>query len=258
MRARSAWVFVGAAVVAAGLTFAVLRLTLVHDEPVASTRSTVESPAPARPTPSATERVVRIEASPTPKPTPEPTPTPSPSRTEVAAGYAFPVGGCDGSYAATHHDYPAADIFTGTGCTFVSPVDGRVDEVSRTDAWSSTVNDGATRGGLFVSVVGVDGVRYYGAHLAQVASGIEPGVPVRAGQPLGRIGETGSARGTGTHLHFGISWPTPRGYWWIRRGVVAPQPFLDSWRAGGDASPVGAVAAAKQQYGDDAQCHAYC
>lgn len=133
-----------------------------------------------------------------------------------------------------------------------------MDEVGYSDSWDSSVNDGGTRGGLFVSAIGSDGVRYYGAHLAQVAAGIRPGVPVRAGQPLGRIGETGSARGTGTHLHFGISWPTPHGYWWIRRGVVAPQPYLDSWRQGGDASPVGAVAAAEQEHGDDSQCHVYC
>ena len=270
MRSRSAWVFLGAALVAALVTLVSLRAVLADDEPLTAARSpqpdaTSSGTTAPRPTRAATERAVTITASPRPTPAPRsaspvPSPTASPTGSPTASptGYTFPVSGCDGSYAATHHDYPAADIFTGTDCTFVSPVDGRVDEVGYVDHWDPAVNDGATRGGLFVSVVGSDGVRYYGAHLAAVAQGIRPGVAVRPGQPLGRIGETGSARGTGTHLHFGLSWPTPPGYWWIRRGVVAPQPFLDAWRRGADASPVGAVAAARQQYGDDARCHVYC
>lgn len=160
--------------------------------------------------------------------------------------------------AWTGHDYPASDIFTKVGCKFVAPVAGRVDEVSRVDRWNPKTNRGADRGGLSVSIVGVDGVRYYGSHLSSIAPGIKPGVRVRAGQLLGRTGKTGSARYTTPHLHFGISWPTGRNVWWIRRGAVAPQQFLNSWHTGGQASPVRAVAAAKRRYGDDHGCRAYC
>ncbi|HWC44233.1 MAG TPA: M23 family peptidase, partial [Actinomycetota bacterium] len=104
--------------------------------------------------------------------------------------YRFPVAGCRTSYANAHHDYPAADMFTRRNCTFVAPVDGRVDEVTRTDRWDPATNRGADRGGRSVSVVGVDGVRYYGSHLEAVLPGVVPGLRVRAGQPLGRIGNS--------------------------------------------------------------------
>jgi murein DD-endopeptidase MepM/ murein hydrolase activator NlpD len=172
--------------------------------------------------------------------------------------YRFPVAGCRARYARAHHDYPAADIFTGRGCAFVAPVAGRVDEVERSDRWDPGSDRGADRGGRSVSIVGVDGVRYYGSHLEAVAPGVAPGRRVRAGQPLGRIGNTGSARGISVHLHFGISWPTRPGIWWVRRGMVPPAPYLDSWRSGGDRSPARAVRAARPAGGGVPPCRARC
>ena len=173
--------------------------------------------------------------------------------------YRFPVRGCRADYGRSHHDYPATDIFTARGCAFVSPVDGRVDEVARVDRWSATSDRGADRGGRAVSVVGVDGVRYYGSHLESIAAGIVPGVGVRAGQLLGRVGNSGSARVTAVHLHFGLSWPTRPGIWWVRRGIVYPWRYLDSWRAGGGLSPVRAVRAARAAAGREVPpCQARC
>ena len=182
-----------------------------------------------------------------------------PSPSPVAVRYAFPVAGCRTSYGRAHHDYAATDVFANAGCAFVSPIAGRVDEVAYRDTWNGRTNRGADRGGLFVSVVGVDGVRYYGSHLRSVAPGIRPGVRVAAGTRLGEVGTTGSARGTPPHLHFGISWPTRAGVWWVRRGEVAPWPYLDSWRAGGDRSPAPAVRAARREAGTDVPpCPSYC
>jgi hypothetical protein len=144
--------------------------------------------------------------------------------------YTFPVHGCRTSYARVHHDYPATDIFAAWGCRFVAPISGRVDEVSRVDRWSPATNLGGQRGGRFVSIVGNDGVRYYGSHLSRVATGIRPGVRVRRGQTLGYVGHSGDA--SATHVHFGISWPTRHGIWWVRRGEVWPWRFLDAWRSG--------------------------
>ena len=185
--------------------------------------------------------------------------TPTTARRPDPFRYRFPVAGCRASYANAHHDYPAADMFTRRNCAFVAPVAGRVDEVTRTDRWDPATNRGADRGGRSVSLVGVDGVRYYGSHLEAVLPGVVPGLQVRAGQPLGRIGNSGSARATAVHLHFAISWPTRPGVWWIRRGVVPPARYLDSWRAGGNRSPAGAVQAALEAAGSTVpRCRSYC
>ena len=138
-------------------------------------------------------------------------------------------------------------MFTGRGCAFVAPVDGRVDEVTR------RVED------AHHSECPLPGIRYYGSHLEAVAPGIAPGLRVRAGQPLGRIGNSGSARVTDVHLHFAISWPTRPGIWWVRRGVVPPARYLDSWRTGGNLSPVKAVQAALEAAGSPVPaCRSYC
>lgn len=209
--------------------------------------------------------MLKLTSRPTAEPSPSvrapsstPTVTRSPSRAVAAPRYVFPVGGCRADASQSHHDYPASDVFARVGCLFVAPVDGRVDEVTRVDAWDPKSNRGADRGGLSVSVVGVDGVRYYGSHLSAIQPGIAPGVQVRAGQSLGRTGKTGSAQGTPPHLHFGISWPTGPNMWWIRRGAVAPQQFLNSWHDGGQLSPVTVVAASHRTYGADRGCRSYC
>jgi len=162
----------------------------------------------------------------------------------AAAPYRFPIGPTGSvSYGHAHHDYPATDIFAPCGSEVVAPVDGVVQEIGRVDLWDPRTNDGATRGGLFTSIVGDDGVRYYGSHLSAVAPAIAAGARIRAGQRLGSVGNTGDARGVGCHLHFGLSPPCGPGDWAVRRGTVYPWPFLDSWRAGGQSSPVAAVAA---------------
>lgn len=175
-----------------------------------------------------------------------------------AARYVFPIRGCRTSYARVHHDYPATDIWAARGCAFVSPVAGVVDEVSYVDRWSAATNRGADRGGLSVSVVGADGVRYYGSHLSSIAAGIRPGVHVAAGRLLGRVGDSGDARAVGSHLHFGISWPTAHGIWWVRRGEVFPWSYLDSWRGGGQRSPVAAVRSREAALGRTPACSADC
>jgi murein DD-endopeptidase MepM/ murein hydrolase activator NlpD len=101
---------------------------------------------------------------------------------------------------------------------------------------------------LFVSILGVDGVRYYGSHLSSIAADLAAGQRVRAGQTLGAVGRTGDA--SACHLHFGISPPCRRvGDWSVRRGVVWPWGYLDAWRAGRAVSPVPAVASWLRDHG---------
>ncbi len=157
--------------------------------------------------------------------------------------YTFPVAGCTVTYSKYHHDYPASDIFAKKGCAFVSPIAGVVDEVNTVDKWSGKTNLGADRGGLSISILGDDGLRYYGSHLSKIEANIVPGYKVATGEKLGEIGSTGSARGTKPHLHFGISYPTEKGIWWVRRGVglekgkTSPWKYLQAWQAGKDLKP---------------------
>ncbi len=162
---------------------------------------------------------------------------------QAAPIYTFPVAGCTVKYGKYHHDYPATDIFAKKGCAFVAPISGVIDEVNTVDRWSGKSNLGVDRGGLSVSLIGDDGIRYYGSHLQKIEPNIVPGYKVASGEKLGAIGTTGSAKGTKPHLHFGISYPTENGIWWIRRGVglekgkTSPWKYLQAWQASKDLKP---------------------
>jgi peptidoglycan LD-endopeptidase LytH len=144
------------------------------------------------------------------------------------------VGGA-ASYSHTHHGYPASDIIANCGLTYVAPYSGVIHEVNRVDRYDSQVNEGVTRGGLSVSLIGDDGVRYYGSHFSAINDRVQPGVRVAAGDPIATVGRTGDAGAC--HVHFGLSPVCAAGDWFVRRGVIWPWPYLDSWRSGGDHSP---------------------
>ena len=168
----------------------------------------------------------------------------------VSHAYVFPISGCRFTYAHSHHNYPATDILTKVGCAFIAPTSGVVDEVSRIDRYSWKHNLGKDRGGISISIIGDDGVRYYGSHLAKIAFGVFPGVRVVSGEMLGTVGNSGDAKGTAPHLHFGISWPTKAEIWWVRRGELYPWPFLDAWRAGKNLSPAKSIQELKKKLGE--------
>ncbi|RZU49190.1 peptidase M23-like protein [Krasilnikovia cinnamomea] len=164
-----------------------------------------------------------------------------------AVTYAFPVVGKN-SYARVHHDYPATDVITACGNKVVAVTSGTITYVVRKDTWNPKVNAGNTRGGLSVAILGDDGVRYYGSHLSAIDPAIQVGVRVTTGQTLGRTGDTGHA--SACHLHFGISPPCAGGSdWWTQRGAIWPWPYLDSWRKGGNKSPVAEINAWKTKNG---------
>ena len=168
----------------------------------------------------------------------------------ASPNYAFPISGCAVTYARSHHNYPATDILTKKGCKFVAPTSGVVDEVNHVDKFSWKTNKGADRGGLSISIVGDDGVRYYGSHLSKIPTEMVPGFRVNVGDIIGYVGNSGDAKGLATHLHFGISWPTPAGIWWVRRGELYPWKYLDAWKAGKDVSPAKAVATLEKKLGN--------
>jgi len=165
--------------------------------------------------------------------------------TQVAAppklAHVFPVlPASAATYGRSHHDYPATDIFAPCGSRVVTPVDGVIQDVSALDQWDPKVDDGATRGGLSISIIGDDGVRYYGSHFKQLDPAVAPGARVSAGEGLGEVGNTGNAKGVACHLHFGLSpLRCAPGDWWTRRGAFYPWPYLDDWKRGANKSPRG-------------------
>ncbi len=65
---------------------------------------------------------------------------------------------------------------------------------------------------------------YRYSHLHKIDEAVQPGVRVRMGQPLGRLGKEGASGGW-SHLHFGISARQPSGLW----GAVNGYPLV--WEA---------------------------
>jgi murein DD-endopeptidase MepM/ murein hydrolase activator NlpD len=176
------------------------------------------------------------------------TPT-TPSSGGPSHGYAFPVRTGNVSYHPTHAAYPGTDIFAACGSPVVAVTDGTILEVSLVDKFDERGPKGPFNGGKSVSLLGDDGVRYYGSHLSEVTAGVSAGVRVRAGQRVGSVGRTGNASNV-CHLHFGISPPCGRtGDWWIRRGVVWPATYLDAWRRNAAQSPADKVVAWQRAHG---------
>jgi murein DD-endopeptidase MepM/ murein hydrolase activator NlpD len=89
------------------------------------------------------------------------------------------------------------------------------------DAWVSRV-ESTPRGGNVVWLQPLFGnMRLYYAHLDTQL--VQPGDFVLAGEPVGTVGNTGNARTTPPHLHFGV-YLRQRG---VRGGARDPYPFLD-------------------------------
>ena len=59
-------------------------------------------------------------------------------------------------------------------------------------------------GGRQVWILGPGRERYYYAHMDDWTPGLQAGDIVLAGDRIGGVGDSGNARGTPTHLHFGI------------------------------------------------------
>lgn len=76
-------------------------------------------------------------------------------------------------------------------------------------------------GGRQVWVLGPGGQRHYYAHLQSWRADLQVGDRVAVGEVLGAVGDTGNARGTPPHLHYGI---------YASEGALDPLPLLQARR----------------------------
>lgn len=97
------------------------------------------------------------------------------------------------------------DIFAPRGTPIQSTTQGIVSKVGNNNL-----------GGRVVVVVGPGGAGHYYAHLEDYAD-ISPNDWVNAGNIIGYVGDSGNAKGTPPHLHYGI---------YINGSAVNPYPLL--------------------------------
>lgn len=71
---------------------------------------------------------------------------------------------------------------------------------------------------------------YYYAHLQRYAPGVVEGMPVKAGDLLGFVGDTGNSGAGNFHLHFALSHMAPGDGWW-KGQPVNPYPLLAGRRS---------------------------
>jgi murein DD-endopeptidase MepM/ murein hydrolase activator NlpD len=139
---------------------------------------------------------------------------------QALASLRFPVLGKDSravssGFGATRdggrREHHGIDILAPRGTPVLSAGDGVVSSVAVTDV-----------GGKVVWVLDSErDLSLYYAHLD--SQGVGQGTRVRPGDTLGTVGNTGNARTTVPHLHFGI--------YHRRAGPIDPMPFVDEPRA---------------------------
>ena len=86
------------------------------------------------------------------------------------------------------------DIFAPKGTAVVAVADGIISYIGE-----------QPKGGNCLWLTTEDGTSFYYAHLDRWASGLYEGIEVRSGDLLGYVGNTGNARTTPSHLHFGVN-----------------------------------------------------
>jgi murein DD-endopeptidase MepM/ murein hydrolase activator NlpD len=130
---------------------------------------------------------------------------------------AFPIKGAYdyGTYVNTFgggRNHQGQDVFAKCGTPLVAGLGGRVTIVKWQDA-----------AGNYVVIKADDGTSQAYMHLQKPAP-VSRGQRVEAGQPIGRVGDTG--RATGCHLHFEL-WTAPG--WYEGGKAIDPLPTLKRW-----------------------------
>lgn len=102
--------------------------------------------------------------------------------------------------------HEGTDIFAARGTPVRSATRGIVLRIGETGI-----------GGRQAWVLGPGNERHYYAHLDEWVDGLHVGQVLQPGEPLGSVGDSGNARGTPPHLHYGI---------YGRSGALNPHPRL--------------------------------
>lgn len=152
------------------------------------------------------------------------------SRMDPPSALAMPVHGVPATRVADTFGAPrgsdrrheGVDIFASRGTPVLSATPGIV----------QSVREGGL-GGRQVWVYGPAGQRHYYAHLDDWEPGLVEGDFVLAGTVLGVVGDTGNARGTPPHLHYGV---------YGAGGAIDPLPLLLAGHAAPESSADDATA----------------
>ena len=110
-----------------------------------------------------------------------------------------------GAARSQGRSHEGIDIFAERGTPIQATTQGIVSKVGE-DAL----------GGRVVMIIGSGGARHYYAHLEEYAD-ISPNDWVNTGDIIGYVGDSGNAKGTPTHVHYGI---------YINGSAVNPYPLL--------------------------------
>ena len=187
--------------------------------PVTETPLVVPSPLPS------VDSTIEPSQSPAAGNSPQPgeTPQASPSASSSSAPLLIPVQGVrseqlrdtfqDSRSEGRVHD--AIDIAAPRGTPVLAATDGRIVKL-----WQSVP------GGITIYQLGTDDhTIYYYAHLDRYADGLAEGRPVRRGEVIAYVGDTGNAGAGNYHLHFSIAIVSdPKRYW---EGTnINPYPLL--------------------------------
>ncbi|HEX6038843.1 M23 family metallopeptidase [Longimicrobium sp.] len=109
----------------------------------------------------------------------------------------------------------AIDIMAPAGAPVVAAADGTIHRL-RTGGL----------GGITIYQIGADGrTLYYYAHLQRYAAGVREGMPLRRGEVIAYVGDTGNAGAGNYHLHFSVGRLTDMSRWWDSQNVN-PFPLL--------------------------------
>ncbi|WP_205697565.1 M23 family metallopeptidase [Conexibacter sp. SYSU D00693] len=135
-------------------------------------------------------------------------------RFPIAGPHTYGEGIARFGAARNGHSHEGQDVFAACGTPLVASTGGTVKHV----AFQGNA-------GNYVVIAGTDGYDHAYMHMRR-PSPLKKGAPVRTGDPVGEVGDTGDA--DGCHLHYEM-WTAPG--WYTGGKPVDPLAFLKSWDA---------------------------